>query len=262
VKLWNVGGDFIAAAAAGAVVVGLVAPKQRIGPLRLVRVSVDGTYRSVLVARVTGGMLVRRPTRRVVTKHPALALDADRGVAYVVAAGSPIAEVDLATLEITYQPVRALAARTKMMEGSSRSAAVVGGVLAVAGTTYARVTRNGNTTMTSTPIGLRLVDPTDWSTRPVDRTTARVISAGSVLLATGLRSDRRRTPTGLTAYDEHGARLWHRFGGEQIAEAQRLGRRLYVEGSNFRAVRVVDAESGSVIATKTFGRPTMLFLPR
>ena len=263
VRSWGLDGGVVAAAATGHGVVLLLAPDEKIGPLRLVRVDAAGAFGSVAIPRVTGGTAAPEPGGEVATRQPALAVGAAGRTAYVLAAGSPVAEVDLPSLAVRYHEVRALAARTKLVAGSARAAVVVGDTLAVSGVTYSRGTQNGTAVVKATPAGLTLVDTRDWSVRRVDDAPTSVARAGSTLLAFGGGYDGvRQTGSGLRAYDARGAERWHLFGSEPVGGVQHLGARLYVGGPGARVLRIVDLERGAVVGTARFPGPTMLFLPR
>ena len=111
--------------------------------------------------------------------------------AYVIGAGEPFAEVDLAAMTVAYHGAgagsRSLA---KAVNGPERTATWLGnGLIAVTGSDAHSVVgaKDGQSFehVWWTPAGLTLVDTKDWSSRLIDPNATSVEVANGLLLATG-----------------------------------------------------------------------------
>jgi hypothetical protein len=176
----------LAAAAAGRWLVLLGSPLERIGPARLLVMDDRGVVRSVELPGVLAGFQPPPdwdvPGAYGVGRTAALAADPAGGRAFVLAAGSPVAEVDLTSLRVTghglRQPLpllRRLAhwlvppVQAKLGAGSQRAAcwlgegrlALWGGEVRVLGDSPAELRAEDR------PLGLSLVDTRDWTVRPL-----------------------------------------------------------------------------------------------
>jgi len=235
----------------------------RIGPARLLFIDAQGQARSVVLERVKAGEgSVRRGSRIIARQwRLGLALDPTGRRAFVVAGAAPVAEVDLRTMRVTYhelaQPISLLgrlrnwldpAAQAKgEVEGPVREARwLPGGVLAVSGYD-ARGERR------SQARGLKLIDTGTWAVRTLDDEAADSLSSEGLLLAYGCCWRTGGKALGLTAYDQTGNTVWHRFGRRPIHAVQATEDRAYVRleaswsGRRPPWVAVVDVRTGAVL---------------
>jgi hypothetical protein len=252
----------------------LLTPAQGIGPATLAVVDDDARIRTVTLSGIaagtesveTGGLPVDRQA------FPGLAVDPAGRRAFVVAAGGPVAEVDLTTLRVGYHrlatpasPLRRLAnwllppAQAKgATDGPARSALWLGeGLLAVAGhDAEASTTRQGAREVLR-PSGLQLIDTGTWTVRMVDPHTSGVMLAGGRLFATGYRydsDDGEPKGYGLTIYGPGDRRPVHLMGSEEVWGTQVHGDLAYAShGSGYsvvdlRANRVLRHEQGDLPA--------------
>jgi hypothetical protein len=172
VRVRAVRGTPVAAARTKTGLAVLLAPAAGIGAARIALFDADRLR--VFGVPVQAGRVPPHGTTVGKQMLPGLAVDAGRGVAYVVA-GSTTAtvEVDLATGR---SRVHTLARRTvaKTMNGPRLDALWLGnGLVAVTGT------------IDADPAGLRLVDVRTWSERLVDGDAATIVVAGDTLLTRG-----------------------------------------------------------------------------
>jgi hypothetical protein len=252
----------------------LLGPKVGVGPSRLVVVGPRATVRTVGLDRIRSGRDRETEASRIVAySSPALVTDPDGRTAYVLGSGSEAAEIDLATLAVTYhslsRPVSLLgrldgwleaAAQAKgAPDGPTRNAIWLGnGVLAVYGADdHATVDAAGIPQVTSTPAGLQLVNTRDWSVRTLEADADTAAVAQDALLATGSawRSDTQtETGTGLTIFGADGAARAHLFGSRALW-LETVGPRAFVPfAPPDTGYDVVDVRSGEVVATIR-GRP-------
>jgi hypothetical protein len=233
-----------------------------IGPAQLLVVDQDGVTKSVQLDRIRAGgraeagVSEEEPTYRVAS--PGLAVDAAIRRAYVVGERGLVAEIDLATLAVTYREVwrpasllrRFLdwlqpAAHAKLMNGWTRQAVSLGaGKLAVAGSDYDGLAGHPSS-------GLELFDLESGIRRPLNTGSSYAQAAGGVLLAGGGSYDGRTqvsSGVGLTAYTYDGQKLWHALGDEPVWWFQVTGGYAYVAGPDAypATVRVIDLADGSV----------------
>jgi hypothetical protein len=156
----------------------LLASPNRIGPATIAVVDQSPRVRTVLLDRIAAGTAVTGvgPDRRTTVRRPALALAPSGLRALVFGAGEPAASIDLRTLAVRYAPLRLLAAVTKRVEGSVRTAATLpDGRVVVTGSDYGA----------SAAVGVWLVDPKDWSRRVLDPDATWVRVAGGLVFARG-----------------------------------------------------------------------------
>lgn len=245
----------------------LLAPFEAIGPATLAVVDPEGHVDSVTLAQIEAGSKFPSADSGATilqTSQPALAVDPDGGRAYVVAAGAPVAEVDLRSLAVGYhalsEPVSLLgrlrnwlepAAEAKGQNGPQRQALWLGdGLLAVSGSDYrAWVDDQGQEHFSSTPAGLKLIDTHGWSVRTLDRQASSISLAGGVLLATGQAFDSTAQTTkgsGLTAYSLDGRQRFHLFGDEP-AFVMVLAGYGYVQVGQGNEATVIDLASGKTV---------------
>jgi hypothetical protein len=252
----------------------LLAPDKGIGPATLAVVDDDAHIRTVTLSEIpagyqsveTGALLVDRQA------FPGLAVDPAGRRAYVVAAGAPVAEVDLATLRVGYHrlakptsPLRRLAnwlvppAEAKgATDGPARRALWLGdGLVAVAGRDDVATNTSQGAGQVHRPSGLQLIDTRAWTVRAVDPHTSGITLVGGRLFATGWGYDSNDgVPKGygLTIYGPGDGRPVHLMGSEEVSGIQLHGDLAYARhGSGYsvidlRANRVLRHEQGDLPA--------------
>jgi hypothetical protein len=234
-------------------VVLLVAPDYHIGATRLVSITPTGVFRSVALDRILAGSRQVGASSSFNVRWPGVAVDSAGRHAFVVGAGEPIAEVDLATMHVTYHGgSRRLA---KSVDGPSREARWLGnGLIAVVGTESHRwVDGQGDQQWTMEPAGLALVDTREWTTREVDPSASSVVVGSGLLLATGQSYDSTHPedPTrgeGLAAYGLDGSPRFHVLDGPvgQLQVVRGVAYAWLGPGAH-SALAVVDLASGRII---------------
>ena len=264
--LWrrSIGGSVLDVERSPAGVVVLAAPAGRIGPARIAAICADGSVRSVVLDRVLAGFHRKQGSQDFIGKvrTPGLAVDPAGKRAYVVGAGEPVAQVDLASMRVSYHGGSRTAA--KAVSGPRRQATWLGnGMLAVAGTdSSVRSDSQGNVQQTVTPSGLVLIDTRTWTSRMLQPDADTTITAGGSLLAydsSYISATNTRTGSGLTVYSLDGTPRRHLLGRTPISGVQAQGGLAYVwlPGQDGR-VDVVDPASGRVLATATMARTELL----
>ncbi len=260
----------------------LTTPVDRIGTAGLAVVDDRGGVRTVPLRAISAGF--EEPTEHTsdsVTerREAGLAVDRAGGRAFVVTAGAPVAEVDLATLRVAYhglsQPASFLrrlarwfvpAAEAKLASGPLRSACWLGdGLLAVWGSD-ARVVRDasGQPGVEETPSGLKLVDTRRWTVRQVHPEATAVRWHGGRLLAFGVRWYEQERPggIGLTIYGPGDRRPSRLFTNRPVHEVHVNGDLAYAASwaneFNKSEVAVVDLRSGRVLTTLRGAPPYLL----
>jgi hypothetical protein len=263
----------------------LTTPSGGIGMAGLAVVDAQGTVRSVPLRAISAGD--KEPTDQggsegvLERREVGLALDAAGNRAFVVAAGTPVAEVDLATLRVAYhglsQPASLLqrlagwfvpAAEAKLASGPLRSACWLGdGLLAVWGSD-ARVVKDagGQPTVKETPSGLKLVDTRRWTVTPLHPDATAVRWHDGRLLAFGVRWYEQERPggIGLTLYGPGDRRPRQLVKNRPVHELDVNGDLAYAitwGSSDLKKseVAVVDLPSGRV-RTTIRGEPPYLLL--
>jgi hypothetical protein len=109
----------------------LLGPKNALGPARIAVVDADGSMRTVTLDRVLAGQ--ERPAHQDAHARfaaPGLALDPGGARAFVVGAGAPVAEVNLATLAVSYHelstPISLLGRIGAWLEPAAEAAGTLG----------------------------------------------------------------------------------------------------------------------------------------
>jgi hypothetical protein len=237
----------------------LIAPEGAIGAPRLIAVDPNGATRSVTLDRLRAGTDVTHdeppPAGHGESRRAGLAVDAAGSRAFVVgAAGDPIAEIDLATLTVSYRVPSArrsflarlrnwlepAAAAKVPLAGSSRHAAWLGGgLLAYSGVETAVTGESA----TMTPAGLSIVDTRDWSIETVDARANGFVDVAGMLLTTGER-------TGLVGYTTEGVRRYDLFAGRDVTVWDVLASRVFAKPHNGR-IHIVEASTGKVVGTRS-----------
>jgi hypothetical protein len=208
----------------------ILGPRTDVGPSRLVRVSADGGIRSAPLAEIRSGSVAPLDSR------PGLAVDHSGARAFVVQAGSPVAEVDLRTLQVRAHPPLLGGRAPDAMTGATRDADWLGdGQLAVTGL-------DSRSSGGETPAGLTLVNTLAGSARKIDRrATDAVVARGTVLASSVFYSGRRTLGSGLTGYSLAGTRKFHRYGDDPVS-VQPLGSKVLVMWP--RRAALVDPRTG------------------
>jgi hypothetical protein len=275
----NLHGRVHAVAFAGDRAVLLTGPADGIGMASLAVVDDRGRVRTAPLRAVSVGY--KEPAEHTadsVTEQRLAGLAVDRagGRAFVVGAGAPIAEVDLATLRVAYhglsQPVSLLrrlagwfvpAAEAKLVNGPLREACWLGdGVLAVWGF---EVKVGARSEVEDTPSGLKLVDTRGWTVRQVHPEATMVRWRGGRLLAFGVRWYDQQRPggIGLTVFGPGDRRPLRFFKDRPVHEVHVHGDLAYAVdwGSDTRKseVAVVDLRAGRVLTT-VGGTPPYLLM--
>lgn len=263
----TLGGWATATARTAREVVLLVEPADGIGPARVVVVGPDARLREVTLDRIPAGG--RNEGRAggfgFLIQNPGLAVDRDGRRAFVVAPGAPVAEVDLATLAVSYhelsEPISLRSrvrnwlepvAKAKSASGWSRQAVWMGnGRIAVSGSDY-----DG---FRSTPSGLKIIQTRSWSVSTLDLRAGFAVVAGELLLSTGVRRNGQtdtQAGMGVAAYTPDADELWHALGDEPIWRIEVAGGYAYVPASG--GVRVIDLATGKVWRAGRAEMPTFL----
>jgi hypothetical protein len=211
----------------------LLGSQDSFAPAVLAVVDTDGALRTVTLDRISIGSVVGEQGR-IDVRSPGFALDAATHRAFVVGTDFTVAEIDLDTLRVAYHggSARSLA---KYAYGPTRYAVWLGnGVLAVAGANYSGDETKGE------PVGLRLIDTHDWSTRLVDP------SVGYVWRAAGSPIFFATAPGPSTRFDAYGMDGALRYqldlsDGEWLSLGGPYG---YVCSNRDRVLRVLDVGNG------------------
>ena len=250
--------------AANGLMVGVLGPLGRIGPARLVEVDGIGFTRIAALPGIRAGTTVLdQNTSHFRVERPAVAIEPRGRWAAVVPTNGAISMVDLSTLAVTSRAVRSLAATHKNVEGGERTAIwTLGDTIAVGGWDWNADGQPDH----SVPIGVTLIDTTNWTSRTLhDAATAVSYTGfGGVVLSWGSvwgAGDRRLIGSGLTGYGTDGTRRFHLFGSDPIAVSAIAGTYAYVtsDASHFQ---IVDTTTGKVIGAPETVRPTTLAATR
>jgi hypothetical protein len=209
----------------------ILGPRGDVGRSLIVRVSAGGRVRSAPLPEIRSGS-VGRPDSR-----PGLAVDHSGARAFVVQAGSPVAEVDLPTLQVRAHPPLLRGRAPDATTGATRDALWLGkGLLAVTGS-------DSRSSGLATPAGLTLVDTLAGSARKHDRrATDAVLARGTLLASSSPYSGRGTFGSGLTGYSLAGTRRFHRYGDEPVTGVQPLGSKVLVMTPKRTAL--IDARTG------------------
>jgi|GEM_PF-1244215 len=260
----------------------LTTPADGIGTAGLAVVDDRGTVRTVPLRAISAGF--KEPAEWTSTsvaeqREAGLAVDPAGGRAFVVAAGAPVAEVDLATLRVAYhglsQPVSLLrrlagwfvpAAEAKLVSGPWRQACWLGdGLLAVWGFEVKVVKdAGGQPKVEDTPSGLKLVDTRRWTVRQVHPEATGVRWHGGRLLAFGVRWYDQQRPggIGLTVYGPGDRRPLRLFRNRPVHEVDVNGDLAYAidwgTDAQKSEVAVVDLRDGRVLRTLRGAVPYLL----
>jgi hypothetical protein len=258
----------------------LVTPANEIGQARLVVADANAGLRAVTLTEINAGFKQFDDTDgsgpRMEQAVPGIAADPAGRCAYVVPGGGPVAEVELASLKVTYHRLGRSAsllqrlarwwappAEAKIISGPSRSALWLGdGQLAVTG--YDGSAEGQHREI---PSGLELIDTRTWAVRQVDRRSSSAVLAAGRLLAFGTAfgtgPDGANQGYGLTLYGPGDRQPVHWFGAKQVSWIQVNGDLAYVQLmdanlSDVEGYAVVDLRSGRLLDKGTGNVPELL----
>jgi hypothetical protein len=231
-------------------------------------VDAEGNTKSVSVDRVLVGNVTENGGSneygvRIVS--PGLAVDPE-GRAFLVPATGPVADIDVATLTVSYHDLQhpsllrrlfdwlTPAAAAKSVEGEQREAAWAGeGKIVVSGSSYTTVhDAKGAPTTVATPAGTTLIDTQTWRVQKLSEGTSGFAVSNGVVIAEGgtwSEAGQRSIGPGLEAFGLDGRKLWQLHPGEArwIDPAGAVG---YVPVGQERE-EVVDLVLGEVVANLT-----------
>ena len=218
-------------------------PLRRVaGPPRLAVVDARGRLRSVTLTNIRLG--VRSSNGIPYADRAGLAVDRGRREAYVVAAGAPVAKVDLRTMRVSYHRLEPLFRRPRnAVVARERGVLPLGnGQLVVFGRDFVRA--SGRKDPALVPAGAAVLGTASWSWRLLDPagTGATLAARRIVVYGPG------RYPAagvGVRAYLAGGRKVFSLFAGKRIFDVQVAGPWLYVRTAS--AVHVVDGRSGKVV---------------
>jgi hypothetical protein len=235
-----------------------LAPEGRIGPLRLLLADAQGGTRTLEIDGIAAGGNEGEREARYLT--PGIAVDHEGGRLFAVGARRLlVAEVALASGEVTYHSLGATAAKGNTDVWWRQAAWAGNGRMAVTGERF----RPGRGPV---PFGVRLIDTSDWSITTLDPRPSVMHVAGDTVLAYGTRwfdGFRRSESTGLLAFDGSGRRSFVRFRGQQIATLGSRGRLVYAWVRRTRTLHVIDVRDGRTLnEVHTSRRIPFLLTPR
>jgi hypothetical protein len=229
---------------------------------RLVSFDAGGRVRELQLARIEAGTW-RTGRGRWSNVEPGLAVSEAGDRAYVVSAdGRLVADVDLRAWQLAYhdvsEPGSAWSRIAELIEppahakppldSAVRTARTLpSGVIAVTGED--QIATASPHEPKTVPYGVRLVDPSTWTARTVDRDAQELTVAGGTLLARRWSCDdcSNGLPSiGLRAYDSAGELRFRRFVGAGTIVRGAAGGQAYVgvERGGVRRIHVIDLDSG------------------
>ena len=225
-----------------------LAPEGRIGPLRLLLADPHGGTRAVEVDGIpAGGNEGERDARYL---NPGIAVDPEGSRVFVVAArGLLVAEVALASGEVTYHPLGAAAAKGDVDAWWREAVWVGNGHIAVTGQHF-RPSRGRRVMDGPVPFGVRLIDTSDWSITTLDAQSSVMHVSGDTVLAYGTRwfdGGRRSESTGLLAFHGDGSPAFVRFRGQDIGTAGGRDHLFYAWVRRTRTLHVIDLRDGRTV---------------
>ena len=255
----------------GSTIVLLLAPLRGLRAARLAVVGSDSHVRTLSLERIRIGS--KEPDSDAaqvqVVQHADAGLAVGNRHAYVVAAGAPVADVELRSLHVSYHELRqrsSFAARFAgwlqpaahakgALNGPNRSAVWLGdGTLAIVGSDdHGSVDRRGRATVSVSAAGLTVADTRTWRATVLERSASDVEPADGSLVVFGAAWDgrrRRETGMGLRVFDGAGRERFHLLGTEPIWDVQVIGRRAVLSLSARSGLKaaVVDLESGRLLS--------------
>jgi hypothetical protein len=238
-----------------------------LGPVHLAVADGAGSLRSVELTRIEAGESLTEPPNSYLQQDRAgLAVNAAGGRAYVVAAGDPIAEVDLASLSVSYHQatqqvsllgrlhdwVEPQAQAKGLLTRSTRAAIWLGdGRFAVVGMNGTGHWTTRRLEVKMVPSGLQVIDTRNWSSRTVDPRSSDLEVAKNALLTWGLSWDAdTQKGTGLTVFGPRGQKRFHLFGRQLLWGAQVVDGRAFVWRQTVEhGYAIVSLRTGKVVRT-------------
>jgi hypothetical protein len=236
----------------------LLSPRDKIGATRLALVDAEGRSRSVVLDRIVAGWRyqVEADAPMGESWQPGLAVDSAAGRAFVVGGGSPVAEIDLASLTVRYhdlaRPASLLGRLRNWLEPQAHAKGPVagswrtvrwlgGGSLAFTGED-GRVVGPGQ--VETKAAALTLVDTRSWSARTLEQRANGIAFVGGTLLATLHDPFERGAGVGLLGFNRDGSKRFHLFGAQQVGLMSSIDDRVVVDAIG--GPRVVNVRSGRV----------------
>lgn len=225
----------------------LLAPRDRVGAVRLAVVDADGSVRTVAIPGITAGSA--RPAKpggvpRFVS--PGLAADGARAV---VLGRESLVEVDLESLAVRSKRLVTRTTQTamKLVHGWSRGAVWLrGDTIAYSGWTYGETERPSST-------GVLLLDVATGEARMLDGRATEMRRAGNTLLVYGHDE--------LRGYRLDGSRRFTLLEGTDTGYLQVAGRFAYVGSGNSTRFAVVDVQAGRIVGLARTAKPTVVLQP-
>jgi hypothetical protein len=209
--------------------------------VRLAVVDARGRVRSVYLDRIR--LSFRDPVRWGRMDRAGLAVDPIRRRAYVVAAGAPVAEVDLRTMRASYRRLDSRTPPGRFLYRSRDAIWFADGHLLVSGRDV--VAGQSRREFVVTP-GAVLVDTESWRWRPLHaRASAAKLAAGR-LLAYG-PAWHVGPGVGLSGYTPDGRRVFRLLEKRRVLDVQVAADLAYVRTPT--AVRVVDVRQGKIVGS-------------
>jgi len=247
----------------------LMTTRDRIAAPRLLVLDDGGRARRVSLPGIAAGSVRKEVGARLHLwyRYPGLAVDAERDRAYVVTAGTSVAEIDLVTLAVSYRDVRFVRARSlgeasvgtvstpgsggnAVSAGTQRQAYWLGnGLIAKAGWNE-RLVRDdaGRASSVDAPAGLALIDTRTWAARWLSRETRWFHATPDSIVA---EIPPRRLPgTALVGFTHEGSERFKVELRGVWAGVQSAGDHVYLGlGAAYRPhpVEVLDARTGERI---------------
>jgi hypothetical protein len=209
---------------------------------RLGVVDARGRLRSVSLERIRLGVHSANGAEYV--DRAALAVDPDRGRAYVFAATAPTAEIDLRTMRVSYRSLAlgpGTKTKTSVLAQERRALWLGDGRVLVSGRDLMQAGANG---FAWAATGAILVRTRTWSSCVLEaKAGGAAFERGRVLVyAAGARPG-----IGLSAYTVAGRKAFHRFDDEEVWSVAANGGRAYAQTPD--RLHVVDVRSGQVLKT-------------
>jgi hypothetical protein len=234
----------------------LLGPEDGVGPAALGVLGADGSVRTVGLNGVQVGsdrFDPSRPAQAGRYEAPGIAVAPDGSRAFIVSPGQ-LAAVDLRSLDVSYHRLAAASRRLQkgVNEGKLRVAQMVGAdrLLVTGSDDTVSVDSSGMQRLQPHPIGLQLVDTTDWSVKAVDATTSYAVVSSNGIFAMSVAwnpEKQRALGGGATIYDLTGAKRAHIFKGQQIY-ALAVGSRAFVPRDGQRYT-IVSTTTGKIVRT-------------
>ncbi|MBD0329056.1 MAG: hypothetical protein ICV64_03020 [Thermoleophilia bacterium] len=250
----------------------LVAPTEGIGPLKAVVFGEKGTSSQEL-GGIVGGSTTKQGDDeadfRATENIPALAVDPDGQRALVVPAGDEVAEIDLASMRVTFhslsRPVSLLErlhnwlepkAQAKLIEGPVRHAIWLrSGLVAVSGADH--TISNDQREVVMDPAGLSLIDTRSWSVRAINEGIDGVRLSADYLVASEPWCAGSRQSYGLVAYGLNGNEF-ARICRDEGFDAQLIGKYGFLGFDDNTKFEVVELETGKTVARPRTAKTTSL----